>query len=123
MATLRVGGQRRYVYGKTRHEAASKLRELQQQAAKGSLTTPSRITVREYLDQWLITVTPRLRAGTVAQHEILARVHITPTLGAVKLAALRPIQLQQLYSRILAQGREALGLRWSDVDWDGGTVL
>jgi integrase len=105
VGTLRVGGQRRYVYGKTRREAASKLQELQREAMKGSLTQATRVTVAEYLQDWLAMATPRLRASTVAQYEILARVHIAPVIGAVKLGAIRPAHLQQLYARILAKGR------------------
>jgi integrase len=104
-ATIRVAGQRHYVYGKTRREAAAKLQELQQEASKGTLTTPSRTTVAEYLGEWLTMVTPRLRASTVAQYEILVRVHICPNLGGIKMSALRPMHLQQLYARIIASGR------------------
>jgi integrase len=105
MGSLRVGGQRRYVYGKTRKEAATKLQELQREASRGTLVTPSRLTLGDYLTQWLASITPRLRSSTVAQYEIIVRVHITPTLGTVKLSALQPIHLQQLYARILAKGR------------------
>lgn len=52
-----------------------------------------------------MTVTSRLRTSTVAQYEILIRVHLKPALGSHKLAALRPIHLQQLYGRILGLGR------------------
>jgi len=105
MGTLRVAGERRYIYGTTRREAAAKLQELQREAAMGSLNAPSRITVEQYLQDWLGMVTPRLRPSTVAQYEILSRVHIVPALGSLKLTALRPLHLQQLYAGILAKGR------------------
>jgi integrase len=103
-ATLRLGGQRRYLYGNTRREVAAKLQELQKEAAKGSIAAPSRLTLADYLDQWLTVATPRLRASTAAQYEILIRVHVKPALGGVKLALLRPIHLQHLYSRMMGQG-------------------
>ncbi|MGE3908895.1 MAG: tyrosine-type recombinase/integrase [Chloroflexota bacterium] len=69
------------------------------------MTAPSKLTVSDYMTQWLTTTTPRLRASTVAQYEILIRVHISPALGSLKLTALRPVNLQQLYAGILAKGR------------------
>ena len=104
VARLWVGGQRRYLYGKTRAEVVAKLRAVQNEAASGVQAEPTKMTVSEYLRCWIDTSRPNLRAGTVALYETLARLYVTPKLGTTRVSKLQPIQLQGLYNGILGRG-------------------
>jgi integrase len=76
----------------------------------------SGLSVGEYLEQWLAHVRGRVRAVTYEGYRTLLRRHVLPSLGEVPLEALRPLALQQLYARLLAE--VSGGRRLS-----GGTVL
>ena len=97
-------GRRKPFYGKTRAEAAAKLAAGIRDRDRGLMPTPERQTVREYLASWLAAKTARLEPGTWLRYEQYTRLHIVPTLGRVRLAALSPQQLQQLYAAKLEEG-------------------
>jgi integrase len=63
-----------------------------------------RLTVRAYLDQWLETVAPTLRASTVRRYRDLCRKHIDGVIGALLLAKLTTADVQRLYANRLAAG-------------------
>jgi Phage integrase, N-terminal SAM-like domain len=46
----------------------------------------------------------RWRRVTFEGYEVLVRRHALPALGALELAALRPLHVQDLYGRLLAGG-------------------
>jgi integrase len=73
-------------------------------------------TVEVFLLGWLAHVRGRVRRVTYEGYEVLVRRHALPTLGALELVALRPLQLQDLYRDLLsgAEGRRPLA---------AGTVL
>jgi integrase len=56
------------------------------------------------LAAWLAHVRGRVRRVTFEGYEVLVRRHALPALGALELAALRPLHLQDLYGRLLAGG-------------------
>jgi integrase len=86
-----VGGTRRrqVFYGKTRKEAAEKLRLAQQALDQGLPTTPEKQTVGRFLARWLDEVArPTIRPATHRLYEYLIRVHIAPAIGGIKLSKL-----------------------------------
>lgn len=102
-ASLQVAGRRRAVYGRSRREAADKLRALQAQArATGAVPQPGRRTVGELLEAWLSTAP--LRPRTLADYQALARRAILPTLGSVRLSRLTPDTLERLYGQLRRAG-------------------
>lgn len=102
-AALQLGGKRLYVYGKTRTEAAEKLRSLSGQAtANGRLPDAGKLTLSEYAKDWLEQAT--LRPGTLADYESLARCHVLPHLGDVKVSKLQPLHLARLYATLRKAG-------------------
>jgi integrase len=103
---------RRTVYGKTRAEAVRKLDELRQRAAGGLITEPNRLTVEAFLTQWLRDcVALNSRPSTLTTYTVLARKHVMPCIGAVKLSALRPAHIQSVYAAMLAKGRASATVR------------
>jgi integrase len=85
---------------------AEKLRtQLLGELDKGILAKPSKTTIGIYLEQWLksyvaSTVAPR----THESYAYIAKKHLIPVLGNIKLCNLRPQHLQQLYGDKLQQG-------------------
>ena len=85
---------------------AEKLRtQLLGELDKGILAKPSKTTIGIYLEQWLksyvaSTVAPR----THESYAYIAKKHLIPALGQIKLCNLRPQHLQQLYADKLKQG-------------------
>jgi hypothetical protein len=76
----------------------------------------SELDVADYLRQWLAHVRGRVRAVTYEGYEVLVRRHALPGVGHLKLRELRPLDLQNLYSDLLARSAEAQPL-------SAGTVL
>lgn len=108
-ASLMVGGVRRVLYAKTRREAAEKLEALKRQAQEaGRLPDGGKMTVGEYLTQWLSQAQGRLRPKTYYDYEILCRRHIIPHIGPLRLVKLSPLHIAKLYaslSKTLSQRR------------------
>ncbi len=91
-------GKRRYVYGKTRKEAAAKLREALWNVSTGKVED-SNITLEAYLSDWLNTTKNTLRFSTFKRYEQIVRVHLIPGLGGIKLKNLSPTPIQDLYQK------------------------
>ncbi len=96
---LQIAGKRYVVYGATRQEAATKLHALQQQHTQGTLTPPSRITVADYLAQWLQSSELTCKPSTVYGYRVVVQCHLIPELGSIKLQALSPTHLVRLYQQ------------------------
>ena len=100
------GGKRRYVYGKTRAEVATKLRNVQQAQANGLPMADGRVTVGEFLRTWLSDiVSARVRPRTWRGYEQIVRLHLAPALGRVRLAKLTPPHVERMMKDGLAAGR------------------
>src|SRR2546428_5119876 len=93
-----IGGQRRFVYGKTRAEVARKLAELTQQRDSGMPMPTGRQTVASFLAEWLQSQRSQLRPKSWRRHEEHIRIHIVPVIGAVTLRRLAPQHLNHLYA-------------------------
>jgi integrase len=98
------GGVRRRFYGKTRAEANAKLQAALGAVRAGLPVPTDRLTVAEYLDDWLTGASRALRPSTASTYERHIRLHILPTLGRLPVARLRPEQLDRLYAGLLAKG-------------------
>jgi integrase len=90
----------------TKKEAEAKLRVLLDSLEKGVYVKPNKMTVGEWLEEWLnnyatLNVSPRTLEG----YKFLVRRHITPALGALELTKLESRHLQSYYAKSLAIGR------------------
>ncbi|GIW19421.1 site-specific integrase [Tepidiforma sp.] len=95
----------------TKRDAEARLARLIHEHETGLAVDPSRITVAEWLRQWLAQRAPQLRPTTLERYEEVVRLHLIPALGRFQLQALRPMQVQSLYGRWLAQGIAPLTIR------------
>jgi integrase len=104
-AMLRLpNGKRKSFFAKTRREVAEKLTVAQRAKQQGLGIVSERETVAAYLARWIESVRPTLRPRTWQRYEQYVRVHAIPQLGALRLARLGPVDLQQLYARKLTAG-------------------
>ncbi len=91
----------------TKCDAERELTRLLNDRNTGAYVEPSRMTVREYLQQWLKdcaqhTVSPK----TFERYEEIINGHVSLALGGVKLCKLQPLQIQAFYSEALVRGRK-----------------
>jgi integrase len=86
-------------------------------AERARIELLSRLQRGEYVDQSALTVAGLFDrvfdylesigrdARTVERHRELARLHVIPYLGGLKLQQLAPVHLSELYARLLREGR------------------
>jgi integrase len=106
----RTGRKRQRVWrtARTQREAVSIQAQLVAERDTGIAVQPGRITFGQFFDRWLDAYArQQLGAKTVLRYEQLARLHLIPTLGAIPLKALKPLQIQTAYGKITASGRSA----------------
>src|SRR5215212_618597 len=97
--------KRRYVSGKTKEEARKALREARSNADAGLVFDAGKLMVGEYMDRWLAdSVRDTVRQRTYERYESIARVHIKPAIGRLKLKALTPAHARALYRQKLDSG-------------------
>jgi integrase len=94
-------GTRKTVYGRTKETVLDEIRTVRRSIDDGVPVVTSRVTVGDYLDQWVTVVLPsRVVAGTLAEataesYELLVRLHIIPVLGRYELRKLSTAQVRQ----------------------------
>lgn len=101
-AQVTQNGRAVYHYGRTQAECRDWLLQQRQRQAAGEDVT-ERSTVGDYLAHWLSVASPALRPSTAVLYAQIVRDHLA-SLGGVRLAALRPDHVQQLYMRLQAGG-------------------
>jgi integrase len=111
VASLDIGWQagkrkRKYFYAKTESAVLEKLAKARGDQLQGKDIDPDRITVEQYLKQWLEEdVKRRLAITTYENYEGTMRVHVYPDLGKFQLTKLSPRHVQ-----LLLRSKEEAGL-------------
>lgn len=73
---------------------------------EGTYVSPSTETVRGFLvDEWLPAIKSTIRESTYGSYEMNVRKHILPSMGHMRLQAVTPRTLNELYSQLLREGR------------------
>lgn len=100
------GKQKRVVvYGKTKAEALTKLREKQQQQDAGTLSDPSTLTVEGFIKRWTETAGKAKRKTTQERRAFYIDKHILPFIGHVRLNKLGLIHLETWLADLEKAGR------------------
>lgn len=92
---------RRWVYGTTQAECQGKLDELRRQHAAGLTSArPKALTLTAYLEEWLAQKALEVKPRTVEiyRNEL---VHATKVLGRMKLASIKPADVQRMMRAIV----------------------
>jgi integrase len=100
-ASIMVDGRnRKYFYGKTRKEVQEKLKRALYEQQQGTLVTSPQQTIEQFLKWWLENLGSSVRIRTYERYEQLARIHLIPAIGHIKLQDLKAQQVQSLYVRL-----------------------
>jgi len=115
VAVAGAARQRRQKGGfQTKREAVAALSEVQAGLVDGSYVGASKLTVGEYLEEWLRGVRPGLRPGTFDSTAIHVNTYITPRIGRVQLQALSRRGIKAFYGDLTIAGRRRGGGGLSD---------
>jgi integrase len=98
------GNKTRYIYSKTRKDAATKLAKAIADRDAGFVFDAGSLNLGQYLDKWLDAVKDTVKQRTWQRHEEISRIHLKPALGDVRLARLNALQVQSLYRAKLDSG-------------------
>jgi integrase len=88
----------------TRKAAADFLTDKRAEIRKGVHVAPSKITVGQWLDQWLKSL--RLAPSTKSSYTKNVRLHLKPKLGEIPLARLTGTRISALYRDLERDGRQ-----------------
>ena len=99
----------RYVYADTQKELTAKLRQNIDAYQGVDLTEESRMTLSEWLDQWLENIASTIRPTTLARYQGAVRIHIDPRLGSKPIAQVTRKDIQKLYDTLAIQGNQITG--------------
>ncbi len=98
--------QRWHTVKGTKKDAERALRQILYSMETGNYIEPNRLTVGEWLLQWLEGyVEMRTTARTQESYRSIIRHHLMPAMGSIPLAQLQPNHLQSYYAKALSQGR------------------
>lgn len=97
-------GRRKYVYGRTRQEAAAKLARLLADYGRGVRDYSGRLTVAQLASQWLEYKRSRVALRTGRRYGELLRLHVLPALGGLLAVRLGPSDLLGAYEALLRKG-------------------
>ena len=110
------GTNTRYIYGKTRAVVAEKLTRALADRNDGLTYDTGKITVGEYVERCIEdSVKNTVRQRTYERYEQVARVHIKPAFGRIKLSALTPAHIRALYREKLDAGLAPRTVRYIHV--------
>ena len=96
---------RKSVYGSKEKEVQRKITEMQNALDSGTYQEPSKLTVKEWLDEWLSTFCAnKLKPYTIASYRVIIDAHIAPAIGSMKLQDVRGMHIQRMYNALTANG-------------------
>ena len=98
------GGKYKYIYGRAREDVAKRLTKAMADRDSGFVFDSESLTLSEYLDRWLKVIQGTISVGSWKQYETIARLHIKPALGKLKLDRVSALHVQSLYTDKLDAG-------------------
>lgn len=102
-------GKRKRIYRNvkgTKKDAEALMAQLLNELQTGSFIEPAKLSVAEYLQDWMKTyVIPNLSPTTADSYRINIEKHLIPRIGHIPLQQLKPMHVQKLYQDLLNNGR------------------
>ena len=99
----------RYIYADTQKELTAKLRQHIDFYQGVYLTERSRMTLGEWLDQWLEDIAGTIRPNTMTRYQGTVDRHIKPYLGDKPIAQVKGKDIQRLYKTLATRGNRISG--------------
>lgn len=90
--------------GMNKAQAEEKLRSILKTIDEGQYIESSKMTLSEFLAKWIEVKRGSLSPKTTERYEQMIRLQIAPTLGDIQLSHLKPISIQNLYSKLCRHG-------------------
>ncbi len=89
-------------------EAQAVLQEILHQVNTNTFVDPGKMTFGQYLEKWLADYCKnKLAPLTYHRYEEIVKLHIVPDMGKVQLAKLKPLDLQNYYTKKLSKKKKA----------------
>ncbi len=86
-------------------DAQRELRRLLKTVDDGIHSDPGKLTVADWLNQWLDEARHSVSPKTLERYSEIVEKHLVPNLGALPLDKLQPMHIQNYYTQALASGR------------------
>jgi integrase len=90
---------------RTKREAERARIDLLSKVDRGAYVEPTQETVAEFLEEWLVTIRPTLKATTWNGYRSKVRNHVIPYIGGMRLTRVDGGTLNSLYTQLLESGR------------------
>jgi integrase len=90
---------------RTKREAERARIDLLSKVDRGAYVEPTQETVAEFLEEWLVTIRPTLKATTWNGYRSKVRNHVIPYIGGMRLTRVDGGTLNRLYTQLLESGR------------------
>ena len=102
-----TGARRRkwHSFAGTKREAQKECARLVTEMQGGGYAEPTKTTVGQFFEDWLAHLAPQITPRTHERYTEIVRKNILPSLGSIKLTALRPAQIASAYAKALSSGR------------------
>jgi integrase len=101
-------GRRRSYYGRTRAEVAAKITDALSKLQTGTLPQTMGGMLRDYLAAWLDgAVKGHVAASTYEHYESMIRLHVVPSIGALRLTNVTPQSIAQMHADLAEKGLSA----------------
>lgn len=99
--------QKWYSGFRTKKAAEAELAKLLHQMQTGAYVEPTKLTLGDYLRQWLDDYAKQNVSGkTFERYEQIVEKSIVPALGSLPLSKVQPLQIQNFYAQQLESGRK-----------------
>ena len=90
----------RYIYADTQKELTAKLRQSIEAYQGVELTEESRMTLGQWLEQWLKNIAPTIRPSTLSRYEGTVRNHLVPYMEDKPISQITGKDIQKLYNTL-----------------------
>ena len=88
-----------------KREAQRELTRLLRELDTGAYVEPTHLTFADYLERWLAHIKQSVSTLTYERYADIARQHLIPAFGRTELSQLRPLHIQDFYTKALTSGR------------------
>ncbi len=88
-----------------REDAQRRLTDLLGQIDNSEYIEPHKLTVAQFLEQWLEHIEPRVRAKTFYRYREICRRQLVPAIGGLLLRKLEPAHIEDMHARAMREGR------------------
>lgn len=105
------GPKRKSAYGKTPTECRANFREAVKKQGHGFAFDAGKLTLGEYMREWLDSLRGTVREVTWIDYDATFRKHVEPELGAVKLSKLTPLHVRSWMATKRADGTSPVPVR------------